>query len=145
MAHDDPMEPKPSAIGDIGQALAAGHLQCRRLAAPARQKLAVVLFDLVECQSFQVAMIEFTNAFLDYNGQVVMRIDDFSCAARPFQVAGIDTVKGFRAQERGDIFGLTQSNIAQVAIARTLAAVLQIPIGSAVAHEDDLHVGYRGA
>jgi hypothetical protein len=86
-------------------------------------------------------MIEFTNAFLDYHGQVVMRTDDFSCASRPLQVAGIDTVNGFLAQLRGDLFGLAQANVAQVAVARTLAAMLQIPIGSAVAHKDDLHVG----
>ena len=141
MARDDLMEPQPSALGNIGQALAAGHLQLRRLATPAQQKLAVTLFDLVERQTFQVAMIEFSNAFLDYHGQAVMRTDDFSCASRPFQVAGIDTVNGFLAQLRGDLFSLAQPNVAQVAVARTLAAMLQIPIGSAVAHKDDLHVG----
>ncbi len=97
MARDDLMESQPGALGDIGQALAAGHLQLRRLAAPAHQKLAVVLFDLVERQSFQVAMIEFTNALIDYHGQAVMRTDDFGGASRPFQVAGIDTVNGFLA------------------------------------------------
>ena len=52
-------------------------------------------------------------------------------------------MNGFLAQQRGDLFGLAQPDIAQVAVARTLAAVLQIPIGSAVAHKTICTLGYR--
>jgi len=38
------------------------------------------------------------------------------------------------------LFGLTPSDITQIAIARSLAAMLQVPIGGAMAHENYLHV-----
>jgi hypothetical protein len=47
----------------------------------------------------------------------------------------------FVAQPRGEILGLAQPDIAQIAIARALAAMFEVPIGCAMAHENDLHVG----
>ena len=141
VARGDLIQPEPSAFGDIGQALAAGHLQLGWLIAPAGEKIAVVLLDLVEGQPFQMAMVEFANACLDHHRKFVMFADDFSGPPRPLQVAGIDTMNLFLAQSRGERFGLTQPDVAQIAIARTLAAVFEIPIGCAMAHKNDLHVG----
>ena len=88
-----------------------------------------------------MAMIEFANPRLDDHRQFVMFADDFSGAPCSLQVDGIDSMNCFLAQPRGESLGLAQPDIAQIAIARPLATVFEIPIGCAMAHENDLHVG----
>ena len=71
-----------------------------------------------------------------------MLADHFSGAPRPLQIAGIDRVNCFLAQPHGDLFGLLQSDIAEITIARSLTAMFQVPIGGAMAHEYYLHVDW---
>ena len=58
MARHNPVQAAPGSLRDVGQPLSGGNLNLRWLASPSLQKFTIVLLDLIEGQSFQLAVIE---------------------------------------------------------------------------------------
>ena len=90
-------------------------------------------------------MIELAKFFLDQHRQLMRLADELGGLARTPEIAGLNGVDFVVAEERGDLLGLTNAGFAEMAIGRSLAAALQIPVGRAVAHEDDLHSQILGS
>jgi len=124
MARGDPINPFPRALRHVDQPLAARNMDVRRLAAPAREKLGVLLFDFVERQPLQRAVIEFANGFLDLHRQAVRLTDQLGGLARPAQIAGVNRLDVLAAEQRGDLFGLPHSDIAEFQVGGALTAPL---------------------
>lgn len=65
--------------------------------------------------------------------------DQLGGLARAAEMAGINRMQIFIAEQRGNLLSLPYTGAAKLAIRRSLAAPLQIPIGRAVANENYLH------
>lgn len=87
-------------------------------------------------------MIEFANVVLNQYWEIVGAANHLSGVTRALKAARINCMNGLTAQMAGDLLRLTNANLAQSAIAGTLAPSLKVPIRSSVAKQNDLHRRY---
>src|ERR1041384_2125173 len=129
MTLHDFIKTMPSTLRDVGQPFATRDADLGRLAAPSHQKLGVVFLDLIECQTFEIAVIELTHIFFDEHGQIVRLANILGGLQSASKVTRIDRVNFLGTQQRGKLLGLTNADFAQVPITGALTTSLEIPIG----------------
>src|ERR1043166_515147 len=144
MARRNPVQAVPGPLRDVGQPLSAGNLNLRGLASPSLQKLAITLLDLIEGQSFQLAMIELADIFFDENGKIVRIADQTRRVMGTLQIAGINSMNRLTRQSGRNFLGLADSDLVELAVTRSLAASLQVPVSCAVPHQENIHKRFSG-
>jgi hypothetical protein len=139
MTLHDAIQSVPGPTRDIREFFAARNLDLCRLGSPFLNKLAVVLPNFREGQTFQFAMIKFANIVLDQHREAVMQTEELSGLLRALQIARVDSVNRFVGQGYRDLLCLTDSDGIQLQVGCSLAATLQIPIGGTVTDQENLH------
>src|SRR5262245_25034191 len=131
----DSIQSVPGSPCDIHQAFAAWYLDLCRFGSPFLDKLRVVLLNLCKRQTFQFAMVKFTNIVLDQYRESMTRTEELSSLLRPLQIARVNSVYGFVRYRRNKLLCMANSHLIQIHIRCTLAATLQIPICGTVTNQ----------
>ncbi len=144
-----PQSPQRATVGDDEDPFAAVPLRdsldcCDDPRAVLLAALAVVslvpreaLVDLRARQSRPGADVDLAETAVDHHGNAVRLRDDHGSLVCTPQVARVDGVEGIGGQPGGELACLTAPGLVQRWVGPTLEAAFPVPVGLAVAREED--------
>ena len=124
----------PCTLRHIRQPFATRHADLGGLAAPPHQELGVGFLDLIERQTFKMAVMELPHIFFDEHRQIVRLANILGGLQGAAKVTRIDRVNFLGTQPRSKLLGLTNADFTQVPITGALTTSLEIPIGGPMPH-----------